>query len=170
MTYRHSAGSATVEVTADTRQFKELFAKSSLVDAKLKTALRKRIRVVAKTAANASKSAVMGSYGTVSATPQNKGLRQGIADGITVGILTGSSRIGVTITASAKSLGAGQKSLPRRWDSGRGWRHPTFGNTEAWTTQTGSPYFYKVITSHQGAVTTAVEHAMKDATQSLEHL
>jgi hypothetical protein len=169
VTSRHSAGGS-VTLTADTSQFRELFAKSSQVDAKLKTALRKRIRVAAKTAATASKQAVTGSYRTRAAAPTSRGLRANIAAGITVGILTGNSQVGVTITASGKHLAAGQRSLPRRWDSGRGWRHPTFGNTNAWRTQFGSPYFYKVITAHQPAVTAAVELAMKDAVNSLEQL
>ncbi len=166
-----AAGANSIDVHADTTEFKRLFAKSSEVEPKLKTALRRNIRIAAETLADASRLDVMNSPGgTVSAKPHHTGLRMAIASGITVKVMTG-ARAGVTIVAGTSQMPAGKEPLVRAWEIGgtsaRGWRHPVFGK-DKWVTQQGHPYFVKTIYAGRSAVTAAVEAAMLEAAQSLE--
>lgn len=55
---RQSSGSA--EFTVDTRDFRELFARSSKVEPKLRTALRRRIRDAAESVADDVRAAALG--------------------------------------------------------------------------------------------------------------
>jgi len=150
-----SGGSGGVTVHADVDQFRRLFAKSSQVEAKLKTALRRTIRQAAGVAADAVKSEV-----------GSGNLRSKIAAGVSVKVMTG-SRAGVTIVASSKAMGPGQESLVRAWTKRAGWRHPVFGR-DAWTQQVGNPGFFdRPITGRREQIRAAVEKAMEEAARSL---
>ena len=92
---RQSSGSA--EFTVDTRDFRELFARSSKVEPKLRTALRRRIRDAAKGVAEDVKAEALKPGETRSAHPRSTGMRARIAGSVKVGILTGASRQGVQI-------------------------------------------------------------------------
>jgi hypothetical protein len=158
---------APLTVHADTVQFRRLFEKSSTVDAKLRTSLRRNIRIAAETLADTSRLDVTdNSGGTVSAKPKRTGLRLAIASGITVKIMTG-ARAGVTIVAGTSQMPAGEEKLVRAWEGKKGWRHPVFGK-DKWVTQQGHPYFAKPIFDRRGTVTLAVEAAMLEAAKSLE--
>lgn len=150
-----ASGGAGVTVRADVTEFRRLFDKSSQVDKKLKTALRKNIRQAAGQAADAVKA-------EVGSGP----LRSAIAAGIQVKVMTG-ARAGVTIVASSKAMGPGQESLVRAWESSKGWRHPVFGG-DTWVQQHGHPYFRRTIESHRDQVRAAVENAMAEAVASLK--
>jgi len=150
---------ATVTTRADTTEFKRLFDKSSQVDKKLMTALRRNIRVAGEKAADASRREV--DNGGASKT----GLRMGIAAGIKVKVMTG-ARAGVTIVASSSSMPAGKERLVRAWEGKKGWRHPVFG-TDTWVVQHGHPYFAKPIFDRRNDVRAAVEKAMEEAARSL---
>ena len=154
-----SSGSG-ITARADVSEFKRLFDKSSQVDKKLMTALRRNIRVAGEKAADASRREVDSGGGS------KTGLRMGIAAGIKVKVMTG-ARAGVTIVASSAQMPAGKESLVRAWESAKGWRHPVFGNTGAWTVQHGHPYFAKPIFNQRDSVRTAVETAMEEAARSL---
>lgn len=149
------AGRDAVTVRADTASFKRLFDKSSQVDKRLKTELRKRIRQAGGEVAAAVKS-------EVGSGP----LRSAIAAGVQVKVMTG-VRAGVTIVASSSQMPAGKESLTRAWESSKGWRHPVFG-TEAWVHQQGHPYFRRTVFDHRAKVTKAVQAAMAEAAKSLE--
>ena len=180
-----SAGSPPLTVKADVAQFKRLFDKSSQVDKKLKTALRRNIRQAAGVAAAEVKAAAMQPGGTVSAHPHHTGLRAKVAAGVSVKVMTG-NRAGVTIVASARAMSEKEKSLVRAWEAEKGWRHPTFrkasrsaraalrlsrgghGASHQWVTQKGNPYFRKTITDRRDDVRLAVEKAMAEAAESLK--
>ena len=150
---------ATVTTRADVSEFKRLFDKSSQVDKKLMTALRRNIRVAGEKAADASRLAVDSGGGS------KTGLRMGIAAGIKVKVMTG-ARAGVTIVASSSSMPAGKERLVRAWEGKKGWRHPVFG-TDTWVVQHGHPYFAKPIFDRRNDVRAAVEKAMEEAARSL---
>lgn len=165
-----SAGAGGLEVRLDPAEFRRLFEKSSRVDKVLKAALRKNIRAVAGTAADAVRAEAMAPGGTSAASnSRSTGLRAGIAAGIQVKVMTG-ARAGVTIVASSSSMPAGEGSLVRAWEIGSGsasgWRHPVFGH--GWTTQTGHPYFRKPIFDRRDMVRITVEQAMQTALDSLK--
>jgi len=158
---RVSAGAGSVTVRADTTEFKRLFDKSSQVDKKLKTALRRNIRQAAELAADDVRLAV----DTSAARTAQTGLRLAIAAGVKVKVMTG-SRAGVTIVASSSQMPAGKESLVRAWESAKGWRHPAFGSG-TWVTQHGHPYFRRTITADKDKVGAAVIAAMTEAAESL---
>ena len=152
-------GAGSVTTRADTTEFKRLFDKSSQVDKKLMTALRRNIRIAGEQAADASRMAVD------SGGSSKTGLRMAIAAGIKVKVMTG-ARAGVTIVASSSSMPAGKERLVRAWEGAKGWRHPVFG-TDTWTVQHGHPYFAKPIFAQRDNVRTSVENAMEEAARSL---
>lgn len=155
------------EVRVDASDFKRLFGKSSQVEKKLQTALRRNIRRVAGEAAAAVKTEVVSHPGrTVGRRRQHKGLRSNIAAGVAVKVMTG-NRSGVAIVASSKALPAGDKSMLYAWQSKKGWRHPVFG-TDKWVAQQGRPYFVGPILARQPRIRAAVEEAMQEAAQSLK--
>lgn len=141
-------------MTVDTTSFRALFSRSSQVEPKLRTALRRNIRNAAKGLADEVKAeAQAGQYQT------NAGLRSRIASGVKVAILTGANREGVRITSSGL-LAAG-------WQSPKGWRHPVFGGNKR-VQQFGRPgYFYRTIGAGAPRVRTAVEQAMAEAVASM---
>lgn len=184
---RQSSGAA--EFTVDTKDFRVLFARSSQVEPKLRTALRRRIRDAAKGVAEDVKAEALKPgegvgtkdgwtprivrtkkgtrvrmerrYAYSAGRGRSTGLRQNIAGAVKVGILTGNARSGVRITTNAPLAGA--------WQARRGWRHPVFGDREAWVQQKGRPdYFYGTVWGGRDRVKTAVEAAMKDAADSLK--
>jgi hypothetical protein len=163
---RQSSGSA--EFTVDTKDFRTLFARSSKVEPKLRTALRRRIRDAAKGVAEDVKAEALKpgeGVGTKAGwTPRivrTTGLRQNIAGAVKVGILTGNARSGVRITTNAPLAGA--------WQARRGWRHPVFDDRDTWVQQKGRPdYFYGTVWDGRDQVKSAVESAMQEAADSLK--
>lgn len=152
----------------DARQFQALFGKTSQVPAKLRAALRKRIRQAAMAAAEDARQTVQKSPITRSSIPTSSGVRKGIAAGIAVQIMASQTRSGVQIVARQKDMPPGTGGLVRQWDKPQGWRHPVFGNRGVWTVQIGRPYFASVIETHKPEVTAAVTAAMKEAVESLQ--
>ena len=156
---RQSSGSA--EFTVDTKDFRTLFARSSKVEPKLRTALRRRIRDAAKGVAEDVKAEALKPGETRSAHPRSTGMRARIAGSVKVGILTGNARSGVRITTNAPLAGA--------WQARRGWLHPVFGDRDAWVQQRGRPdYFYGTVWDGRERVRSAVEGAMQEAADSLK--
>jgi hypothetical protein len=150
--------SAPIGLVVTTDDFKRLFARSSLVPAQLRTTLRRRILDVAKIAAGDVKAEVLKPPLHPAAQPTHRGLREGIAAGIGVSILTGNSRLGVQITSRGQ--------MARAWDKPQGFRHRVFGQ-DVWVTGYGRPYFRDRIGTHTADVTKAVEAAMTEAVASL---
>jgi hypothetical protein len=165
-----SARRTGLDLHADTSDFQRLFARSSEVEPKLRTGLRRNIRQVAGGAAKDSQRTVLREPLRPSAQPKHTGLRSGIASGINVAVLTGNTRIGVAIVASGSALPADQRSILRAYGRARGWRHPVFNNPNVWVTQFGRPYFYSIIAQHRDETTRAVTSAMVEAVASLEGL
>lgn len=151
--------SSPLTVTADVDDFARLLSRTSVVDAKLRTGLRRNIRNVAKTVASDVKNEVLKPPLRAGRNPRHTGLRQGIAAGVGVSILTGNSRAGVQITSRG--------FLARAYDKPQGWRHPTYG-TDAWVTQRGRPYFRDRIPAHRDEMAKAVQAALAEAVASLE--
>lgn len=169
----HRSASGPLDLTVDTASFGALFSRSSQVEPKLKTALRRRIRDAAKGLAQEVQQEARkpgegaqvdaGSVRQRRAAPGrtgSSGLREGIAARVAVQIMTGQSREGVRISSSGLLAGA--------WQAQSGWRHPVFGNRSVWAQQRGRPgYFYRTIGRGSPRVKSAVEAAMTEAVASL---
>jgi hypothetical protein len=123
-----------IEVSADQRDFAEFLGKTSTLDKKLKTSLRKKVREAGLEAAKASQDEVLkpplhkGKGTRIEGKAQSRGLRSKIAQGISATVATSSpDRAGVSVKATAKALPADQKRLLRKYNSEKGWRHPSIG-------------------------------------------
>jgi len=123
-----------IEVSADQRDFAAFLGKTSTLDRKLKTSLRKRVREAGQEAAKAVQAEVAkpplhkGKGTRIEGKAQSRGLRSKIAQGVTTSIATTSpDKAGVVVKASAKALPADQKRLLKKYNSEKGWRHPSIG-------------------------------------------
>lgn len=99
------------------------------------------------------------------------GLRETIARAISGSISTGSRKTGVSITwkAAAAKMPNKQRTLPKSFNSDKGWRHPVFGDREAWVTQKGFPYFDTTIKKHQNELGQKVVEGMQAAAEAILH-
>lgn len=148
-----------VEISPD--DLRRLLGKSSQFEAKQKTALRKRIREAAgPTAAAVRVAALREPVERGNPPDEHTGLRAGIASSVRVQILAG-KRAGVAIRTSGR--------MARAWESGKGWRHPVFGDRDAaWQPQKGRPRFFAgTIWGQRNRTRRAVEQAMRDALDTM---
>lgn len=93
------------------------------------------------------------------------GLRETVAAGVKLQV----TAKGVKIIASSAQLPEKQKSLVRRLDSDKGWRHPVFGDREVWVTERGGPWFGATIKPKAPAFRAAVVDAMEEIKKQLDH-
>lgn len=177
---------------ADAAQFRELFGRTSQVDKTLLTFLRKAIKAEAEPTAAAVRRTVRQQGLTQAKNPRpSQGLRQGIADGVAVKLMTGANP-GVTIEVTAAGLPASKKSLVFAWESLKGWRHPVFARDAGerdvrtrgarsrlrsgasnpddswrWVHQMGRPYFRQTVFGRRNQFRAAVEDAMQQAAATI---
>lgn len=150
----------------DVAQFRALAGKSSQLDPKLKRALRKRLKDAAGPAVQDVKTTVLSAPASGGASGEHTGLRQGLADGVKVTLMTGKNA-GIQIRNTGSGLPASQKKLVRAYNKPGGWRHPVF-KTGAWVKQLGRQFFEARIVTHQAEFTEAARAAMKDALDTLK--
>lgn len=94
-------------------------------------------------------------------------LRQTIAAANAVSVSTASTGVNVTFKMRSSVLPPDQRKLGRKWNQAKGWRHPVFGDTEVWVSQTGTPYFDKVIRRNGDGLAAAARVAMQAAAESI---
>ena len=142
----------------DPGSLRNLLGKTSTFDKRQKANLRKQIRRAAEDTKQAVQAAARKPGQTRSPNPTSRGLRAGIASGTRVQILAG-NRAGVQIVTRA--------NLARAW-AARGWRHPVYGNRDAWAGQVGNPgYFADTIWASRTKTRRAVEQAMADTLKEM---
>lgn len=94
---------------------------------------------------------------------RSRGLRRKIAAGIGLEVRTAGSGAGVRFVARTGRLsGKNAKSLPRHIDNPKGWRHPLFGNEQAWYGQRGRPWWWSTIKPHIKIVRREMTAALDD--------
>lgn len=69
---------------------------------------------------------------------RRSGLRSAVARTVSVQVRAGGKSASVRIRSNTSLMPVDQRKLPRHMNTGK-WRHPVFGNREAWVTQTVSP-------------------------------
>jgi len=136
-----------------TRVMNELKA----ADKKAATAIRKGIRIEAKKAADDVKREILSAPGS-----GKVGIRAGIAAGVSPRIDTGKSSRLLRIAASSKNLPDDRKPMLRLMNK-QSWRHPVFGDKDAWVVQQGRPYFGAVLDKHREPLMRAMAKAIEDA-------
>lgn len=99
------------------------------------------------------------------AARRGAGLRETVAAGVKLQV----TAKGVKIIASSAQLPDSQKSLVRRLDSDKGWRHPVFGNRKVWVAERGGPWFAATIKPKAPAFRAAIVDAMEDVKKQLDH-
>lgn len=72
------------------------------------------------------------------------GLRASIARAIQIKIRVSGIKTGVSIRVDTKKLPPDQKTLPKKLDDPRGWRHPVFGG-DTWVHQYGKEWWAPTI-------------------------
>ena len=95
------------------------------------------------------------------------GLRASIARGVKSRVKYSGIIVGARIAVDASALPADQRKLPKYLDRPRGWRHPVFGNPEAWVTQYGAPWFKPPIQRRLPAIRKAVAEAVADTLKEI---
>lgn len=155
---RAAASKSEVKFEVNPQGFRELLQRTAEFDKKQAGLLRKNIRTAGKTLLRYVAEEVMsGEYAT------DKGMRAGIAAGLKLQISTSQSRPGVTLRATSSAMPAGKEPMVKAWQKKATFRHPVFGDTEAWADQQGHPYFYKPVYEHRDILTKAVNDAMQQA-------
>lgn len=98
---------------------------------------------------------------------KNSGLRQSIARA-TGASVSGAKDSGVNAVwrVRASKMPKSQAKLPKYWNKGS-WRHPVFGNRNKWVTQTGAPFFDRVISAHREDLQKSVVAAMEQTAQKV---
>ncbi len=141
------------------RELKVLAAKLKAAGSEgngLKTELRRGLRKAATPMLNAVKTRVRGisikgvrgggRWARYAHRPKAKslGLRDSVADAMQIQTRMGGEP-SVRLRVNTSRLPANQRKLPRYMNQSEGWRHPVFGNREAWAQQTGEPYWQETL-------------------------
>ena len=144
------------DVSINGPDFARLMNELKAADKKAASAIRKGIRIEAKKAADDVKREVLAGPGG-----GRTGVRAGIASGLAVRIDTGRNPRILRIAASSKNLPDERKPMLRLLNK-ESWRHPVFGDKDAWVVQQGRPYFGTVLDKHREPLTRAMLRAMDD--------
>lgn len=100
-------------------------------DVSLRRRMMSALRKSAREIQDAEKSAAL----ALPATKYEVGLRAAIASAVVTRTRATAGRAGVRVMVNRSALPAGKQRLPLLMNAGR-WRHPMFGNREAWVDQT----------------------------------
>lgn len=95
------------------------------------------------------------------------GLAQTIAAANRVSVSTAKTGVNVTFVMKSSNLPPDQRKLGKKWNQGKGWRHPVFGNRATWITQVGKQYFDKVIRKNTGVLAGGARAAMQAAAETI---
>lgn len=155
------SGASEVEVTIDPRDMSRLLKDARTFDAALAKATRKRLRDAAQEGVQDVKSRLMGRTFRTDA-----GLARGLAAGTKVSIRTGARTAGVSIVTTGAKLPADKQALVRAYNK-PSFRHPVYGNRNAFVNQRGRPYFGAVLDEKKPAMLAAMEAALHDAAETI---
>lgn len=164
-------------------QLRELAARLAGCDKEVRAALTKGLRAAAKPVVAEIRAEVKGPGGrstgsgsaartayrlskskstraTAAASAERRsGLRATIAAATGSSVTTGADRTNVTFRMKSSALPPDQRTLGKRWNMAKGWRHPVFGR-DVYVQQTGRPYFDAVIRRNQPLLEAGVREAM----------
>ncbi len=97
-----------------------------------------------------------------------KGTRAKIAAavGSTVRVAEDNPRVSFTVRSARLPLEL--RNMPRKFDSGRTWRHPVMGNRNAWVGQSGQPWFWPPIRDNIKTFRGEIEQALERTREQIE--
>lgn len=135
-------GGGGFQVVIDPGEWFRLKTELDKFDPALMRALRKRIRNAGQTAADKVKETL--GMPSPDGGPDNTGGREALAAATKVSLSFSSRSAGAKITTGSGRLSAEHKGLLNVYNK-ETFRHPVYGNQNAWVEQQGRPYFGKVI-------------------------
>lgn len=138
----------------------------------LRKQLRKDITKAAKPMVPAIRAKVKGLPSKGESEGRDRpGLRVSIAKATRLQVQMSGRYAGVTVRVDPKKMPPGMHNLPAYLEGGPGferWRHPVYGNTDAWVTQRPHPYFYAIATHAEPHIKRAVADAVDSIRRQIE--
>jgi hypothetical protein len=157
--------SFSIRVTgADLREVSRKLRKVS--DAELKRRFRTELRAAAAPFVPAVRASIM-SIPTTGG--KSTGLRRRMSRAVMLRVKTAGRDAQVSILMSPARMPDGQRALPAYMEGTKApWRHPVFGDDDAWVEQPSHPYFFRVVrpmgASAKLALTRVVNQISRDIT------
>jgi hypothetical protein len=150
-----AGGGEFIRVEADPKQLAHILAGAKAFSPKLATNLRREMR-------KAGDSAINDMRGILGSGPVGGAIGQGIR----LQVQTSKTKQGIRITSTGAGLSADKKPLTKAFNLGT-FRHPVYGNRNAWVNQAGRPYF-GVVLKHRDEILAAVDKALNDAVEAIK--
>lgn len=148
-------------------QYRDLARRLRTADAELKRHLRRRIREEGAPALQAVRAAARGIDMTTQPSAgggDSSGLRARLAAASKLSVQAS----GIRFTVQERRVDPRYGATLTAGSEGKPWRHPVFGNRNAWVRQQGSPWFYPTLRSEGPAFRAAVERAVRDTLKHIE--
>jgi hypothetical protein len=101
-------------------------------------------------------------------SPPPHATRRAIAGAVTVDIRVNEDNPRVRIQVQNSRLPKALQGMPERFDAGKRWRHPTWGNRAAWSAQTSDPWFFKPIKDSLDDFRKEIDGALDRTREKLE--
>jgi hypothetical protein len=97
------------------------------------------------------------------------GLRGRLSKAVKAEVRVSGKEAGVRIRVDGRKMATKQGSLPAFMEgTKKPWRHPVYGNTNAWVSQGPSPYFYKALRPKAGPLARkAVNRVVADVSKKI---
>lgn len=102
--------------------------------------------------------------------PDSSGLRTRMQRATRLSVKTTGRSAGVAILVDPKRMPDGQKALPQYMEGAEGhtrWRHPVFGDPDAWVTQEPHAYFFPIVRRLGVTSRIAVDKVIADINRQL---
>lgn len=162
---RARGGGVTVRGGEDLRRIsRELRA---MDDKKLKRKFSKELRAAAKPLVPITRKAIR-------AIPSKRaysadGLRGRMSKAVKTEVRTTGKQAGVRLRVDGRRMANKQGALPAYMEgTKKPWRHPVYGNRDAWVKQAPKPYFYRTLRRAAGpAARKAVNRAVNDISKEI---
>lgn len=162
-----------IEGRIDPGSLRKLVQASRTWDKVSRREMRKGLRAAASLGAVAAQASVRGETPGGASAGASTGLRAGLARGVKVSIRTGRMGAGGIVTGEGVRVVAGSSALT---DSkapmvkaymSKEWRHPVFGMSDTYVSQTGKDWFNRPLFSGRLAYQRAVVHAIEKASKAI---
>lgn len=158
-------GGVTVRDSGDLRRIaKELRA---MDDKQLKKKFTKELRAAARPLVPLTRKAIR-------AIPSSRsysaaGLRGRMSKAVRTEVKTTGKRASVAVRVDGRKMANKQGALPAYMEGAkRPWRHPVYGNRDAWVVQAARPYFYKTLRPKAGpAARKAVNRVITEVSKEI---
>jgi hypothetical protein len=128
------------------------------------------LKGVAEPAASRARARVQAIPHTSATRSKGGSLSTRVAKQVRVRVATGGKATGVRVSIRKRSgLPRGFANAPHRLNRASGWRHPVYGNTEAWVTQIGDPgWFDEPMKASQGEARRAAARVLDEFARRIE--